>query len=48
MLPDGRALLFEANATMLAHPEAPEGPLAHKNAPVARIVEAFQNRLECA
>jgi tetratricopeptide (TPR) repeat protein len=48
VLPDGRALLFEANATMLAHPEAADGPLAYKNPFVARIIEAFQARLESA
>jgi Flp pilus assembly protein TadD len=42
LLPDGRILVFEANATMLAHFEDPEGPYAHKNAHVAAIVEAFQ------
>jgi tetratricopeptide (TPR) repeat protein len=46
VLPDGRALLFEANATMLAHPESADGPLAHKNPFIARIFEAFQTRLE--
>lgn len=44
VLPDGRALFFEANATMLVHPEDPAGPLAHKNAHVARILEAFWAR----
>ena len=38
LLPDGSALLFEANATMLAHTEDPSGPLAHKNAHVERIL----------
>ncbi len=42
ILPDGRLLVFEANATMLTHMEAPDGPLAHKNPYVARICEAFQ------
>ncbi len=42
VLPDGRLLVFEANATMLAHPEPDDGELAYKNAAVARIVEAFQ------
>ncbi len=44
VLPDGRALFFEANATMLVHPEDPAGPLAHKNPHVARILEAFWAR----
>ncbi|MDE3175667.1 MAG: tetratricopeptide repeat protein [Pseudomonadota bacterium] len=48
VLPDGRALLFEANATMLVHPEASDGPLAHKNPFVSRILEAFWARLEAA
>ena len=48
VLPDGRALLFEANATMFVHPEAADGPLAHKNSFVNRILEAFRARLESA
>lgn len=48
VLPDGSALLFEANATMLVHPLDPEGPLAHKNPFVSRILEAFWARLEAA
>ena len=42
VLPDGRLLVFEANATMLAHLEDPAGPFAHKNPYVKRIAEAFQ------
>ena len=42
LLPDGRVLVFEANATMLVHPEPENGPLAHKNPAVATICEAFQ------
>jgi hypothetical protein len=45
ILPDGRVLLFEANATMLAHPEADDGPLAHKNPTIQRIFDAFQAML---
>jgi tetratricopeptide (TPR) repeat protein len=45
VLDDGRALLFEANATMLVHPEADPGPLVHKNPYVRRILEAFWRRL---
>ncbi len=45
LMPDGRVLLFEANATMLAHPEAPDGPLAHKNPAIERIFDAFQTML---
>jgi glutathione synthase/RimK-type ligase-like ATP-grasp enzyme len=45
VLADGRVLVFEANATMLAHPEADDGALAHKNPYVRRIVEAFERML---
>ncbi len=45
ILPDGRVLVFEANATMLVHPEAEAGEFAYKNPAVARIVEAFQGLL---
>jgi tetratricopeptide (TPR) repeat protein/glutathione synthase/RimK-type ligase-like ATP-grasp enzyme len=48
VLPDGRVLLFEANATMLVHPEAEEGPLAHKNPFIARILDAFADMLTSA
>jgi Tfp pilus assembly protein PilF len=48
VLPDGRALLFEANATMLAHDEPRDSPLASKNPYVRRIFEAFWARLESA
>ena len=37
----GEVLLFEANATMLVHPEEPEGPLAGKNPYIDRILHAF-------
>jgi hypothetical protein len=47
-LPDGRVLLFEANATMYVHPEPSDGPLAHKNSFVQRILEAFWAQLERA
>jgi len=40
LLPDGRVLLFEANATMLVHPEE-DAPLAHKNPYVGPIFAAF-------
>jgi glutathione synthase/RimK-type ligase-like ATP-grasp enzyme len=43
LLPDGRVLLFEANATMLVHPEAEDGVTARKNPYVARIFTAFEN-----
>ncbi|GAB2903994.1 hypothetical protein GCM10027093_46810 [Paraburkholderia jirisanensis] len=42
VLPDGRVLVFEANATMLVHREAVDGVLAHKNGFVERIVDAFE------
>ena len=45
VLPDGRAVVFEANATMLAHPET-EGALVHKNPYVERITSAFQALVE--
>jgi tetratricopeptide (TPR) repeat protein len=41
LLPDGRVLLFEANATMLVHPEDEDSVLARKNPYVARIFAAF-------
>ena len=44
MLPDGRVLVFEANATMLVHPE-PAGPFAYKNRFVDRILSAFETLL---
>jgi len=46
LLPDGRILVFEANPTMLAHPEDPAGPLAHKNLSTQRIFDAFEALLE--
>ena len=42
LLPDGRVLVFEANPTMLVHPEAGDGPLAHKNGYVTAILDAFE------
>ena len=42
LLPDGRVLVFEANATMLVHPER-GGEFAYKNPHVARITGAFQD-----
>jgi tetratricopeptide (TPR) repeat protein len=41
LLQDGRVLVFEANATMVVHPETPGGVLAHKNRAVAAIFAAF-------
>ena len=48
VLPDGRVLLFEANATMLAHLEASDGPLAYKNVYIDNILKAFWRVLEGA
>jgi tetratricopeptide (TPR) repeat protein len=45
VLSDGRVLVFEANATMLVHPEAADGPLAHKNLYVEPILTAFRAML---
>lgn len=45
LLPDGRVLVFEANATMLVHPE-PEGEFAVKNTYIHPIVAAFQALVE--
>jgi tetratricopeptide (TPR) repeat protein len=45
LLPDGRAVIFEANATMLIHPEAPGGTLAFKNSTVEAILEAFRRMI---
>lgn len=47
ILPDGRLLVFEANATMLVHPEAEPGPLAYRNAAVSRILDAFHAMVRC-
>lgn len=46
LMPDGGILVFEANTTMLVHPEANDGPLAHKNLYVKRIFDAFEQLLE--
>jgi tetratricopeptide (TPR) repeat protein len=45
VLPDGSVLVFEANATMLVHPEEPDGPLAPKNPYVRRILDAFETMI---
>ena len=42
---DGRILVFEANPTMLVHPEKSSGPLAHKNVYVNAILDAFEDLL---
>ncbi len=41
LLPDGRVLVFEANATMLVHPEAEQDALRFKNVYIDRIFDAF-------
>ena len=43
LLPDGSLLFFEANATMLLHPEDAGGPLATKNRFILRILDAFES-----
>ena len=45
LLPDGRVLVFEANATMLVHPE-PEGCFAYRNPAVQAIQRAFMAMLD--
>ena len=45
LTPDGRVLVFEANATMLTHTES-EPPLDRKNTYVERIISAFQALVE--
>ncbi|RKE36776.1 glutathione synthase/RimK-type ligase-like ATP-grasp enzyme [Paraburkholderia sp. BL23I1N1] len=45
VLPGGEVLVFEANATMLAHFERETGALAHKNHYVQRIVDAFEKMM---
>jgi hypothetical protein len=45
LLPDGKVLVFEANPTMLAHPEPADGPIAYRNAAVDRIRAAFLSML---
>ena len=42
LLPDGCVLLFESNATMLVHPEAPDSRHAGKNPFIDRILPAFE------
>ncbi|MGN6578391.1 MAG: hypothetical protein ACTHJ1_00175 [Bordetella sp.] len=46
LLPDGRVLVFEANATMLVHPEnGDDAVLCFKNPYVQRIFDAFESML---
>ena len=46
VLPDGRVLVFEANATMLIHPEQEHEVLRYKNPYVQRILDAFEALLQ--
>src|SRR6202012_3605302 len=46
VLADGRVLVFEANATMLAHREDDAGLYAYKNPYVDRVASAFQALLQ--
>ncbi|ALM83804.1 hypothetical protein ASB57_13200 [Bordetella sp. N] len=41
LLPDGRVLVFETNASMLVHPEAEQDRLRFKNVYIDRIFDAF-------
>ena len=41
VLPDGRVLVFEANATMVVHPETEGGVFAYKNNAVRAILDTF-------
>ncbi len=45
VLPDGRVLVFEANATMLTHPEKEQDVYDYKNPYVRTICEAFDAML---
>lgn len=45
VLPDGKVLVFEANATMLAHPEEAGGVYDYKNPYVRKICDAFDAML---
>jgi tetratricopeptide (TPR) repeat protein len=45
VLADGRLLVFEANATMLVHPEVDDEVLFYKNPYVQRIFDAFNAHL---
>ncbi len=45
LLPDGTVLVFEANATMLVHPEDADGPLAYKNSAFRIIIDAVSQFL---
>jgi hypothetical protein len=46
ILPDGKLLIFEANATMLVHPEERQEALKFKNWHVQNILDAFDQLLD--
>jgi tetratricopeptide (TPR) repeat protein len=46
VLPDGKLLIFETNATMLVHPETYNEELKFKNPYVQRILDAFDQLLD--
>jgi glutathione synthase/RimK-type ligase-like ATP-grasp enzyme len=46
LLPDGRVLVFETNATMLVHPEVEDDGLRFKNTYVQNIFDAFDRLLK--
>ncbi|HEY4072763.1 MAG TPA: hypothetical protein VGM52_06640 [Herbaspirillum sp.] len=46
VLPDGKLLIFETNATMLVHPETYNEELKFKNPYVQRILDAFSQLLD--
>jgi tetratricopeptide (TPR) repeat protein len=45
LMADGRVLVFEANPSMLIHPESLHGPLAHKNVHVFKLAAKFEEML---
>jgi tetratricopeptide (TPR) repeat protein len=45
LLPDGRVLVFETNATMLVHPELEQDELRFKNVYIQKIFDAFDRLL---
>jgi hypothetical protein len=46
LLPDGRLLVFEANPTMLVHPE--DDPIfLYKDEPISAIINAVNAMIEC-
>ena len=45
LLQDGQILVFEANPTMLVHPENPSSTLAFKNSSTCRIITALRDMI---